>query len=164
MAACKIMFKRKNIMEDRINLLFYVLILLISHIFPTFTFLLSWFLVMVLSFFYKKNEELKIFLIFFLLVLWPLLFYSYLTILCLGVLDSGVLLLENNHNPIYLKLDLESFNFWAFTFSALSKIELHGIIINSEYFRAFVFETYFFFALFFEALGLKLSIPIMIWG
>jgi len=69
-------------------------------------------------------------------------------------LDSKIvdeIVIQNIFNdPIYLKLNFESFGFWILRFSIIFTVKLDDLVINSKFFRKFVFDT----------IGLKLSIPI----
>jgi hypothetical protein len=153
---------RKNQVKTLIQ--FSVLSLLsivVSHLYPTLTFLIFLLALIVLICFFNKNKKLRNYLIVFLFVYWPGCFYFYLHWFVQGVVDENVLL-NTYEIPIVIKMNFESFAFWALRFSAVSSMNLPilNLEIDIDPSRQFLLETYYWVALFCEFFEFNFSLGI----
>lgn len=134
---------------------FYTTIVIGAHLFPLVTFLSS-FILLVVSFFNKKNRTLKIGLGVFLFIYWPVCFYTYLSLFVQAVMTQEILL-NTYESPVFIKFNLQSFAFWSIRFAAVSaiKLPLLNLEVDPFFIKQFLLETYYCTALLCESLGLN---------
>ena len=146
-------------MKKQKKFIFYLFLILESHLYPLMVFLISLLALIVLHF--KKEYKIRNYIGFFLFILWPCCFYIYLYCFVNAVVSDGIFL-QNYEGPYSINMILESFSFWVLRFSAVSTIQCRilGFKLKSVYFKQFLFETFYCLAFISEVVGLSFSFKV----
>ena len=151
------------ISENRVKIIKFLLILfhiIISHVYPTYTFLLSGILLVCTH----SLNLLKIrnYFTIFLFILWPLLFCTYLHYFAEAIVNAG-LVQPICAGPCYIKLNGDSFIFLLTRVHMILTVPfpLLGFGVKTVFFRHFLMETFFWLVAGCNYIGLEPSIRVL---
>ena len=151
------------ISENRVKIIKFLLILfhiIISHVYPTYTFLLSG--VLLVCAHSLNLTKIKNYFTIFLFILWPLLFYTYLHYFVEAIVDAG-LVQPICASPYYIKLNGDSLIFLMARVHMILTVPfpLLGFGVKTVFFRHFLMETFFWLVAGCNYIGLEPSIRVL---